>query len=86
MPQQPSVTITGQISLSGPRAFGDCNARLGEFALPFANPALLLVTVGARRVLLLTDPFLLFLVLGIASTHLYIFFCIQICAKNRLPC
>lgn len=82
MPQQPSITITGQIRLSGPRAFGDCNARLGEFALPFANPALLLlfVTVGARRVPLLTDPFLLFLVLGIASTHLFIFFCIQICA------
>lgn len=81
MPQQPSATITGQIRLCGPRAFGDCTTRLGKFVLPFANPALLflLVARGAPCVLLLTDPFLRFLFLGIALTHLLLFFCIQIC-------
>ena len=82
MPQQPSATITGQIRLCGPRAFGDGMRRLGELVLLVANPALLLllVALGALCVLLLTDPFLLFLVLDIALTHLFIFFCIQVSA------
>lgn len=78
MPQHPSATIVGQIRLCGPRALGGCTTRLGKFVLPFANTALLSLVAarGARCVLLLTDPFLRFLVLGIALTHLLLFFCI----------
>lgn len=75
MPQQPSATIAGQMRLSGPRTLGDKNGRLEErtplvvAGLPLFP--LLFTVVETLCVLLPTDPFLRFLVLGIALTHLH---------------
>lgn len=75
MPQQPNATIVGQMRLSGPRTLGDRNGRLRELtpfiAAGFPLLSLLCTIVGALCVLLPNDPFLRFLVLGIALTHLH---------------
>jgi hypothetical protein len=80
MPQQPSVTITGQTRLCGPRAGGDRNGRLLAFVLPIAVAfTLLFVAAGALCVLLLAGPFLRFLLFGIAFFRLFFLFHILTC-------